>query len=211
MPLINITEVNENIHLAVWKIVEDLDSLEKKVRLSAGDKIIYKEIHHAGKALEFLAGRMLCFQAFHDLQKTYQPIYRNVFGKPEMPDSNYSLSLSHTADYVVVIIGNGIDVGIDIEKPHEKMRKVAPRILTQEEMMFCNDQLLHFSKMWSAKEVLYKLYMKREIDFREHLFLKPVDENWSEMKGEIIKDGYRKECLLKFINLQEYFICFNTN
>lgn len=210
MPLINIIEVNENIHLAIWKITEDIEFLERKVQFSSEDQIIYHEIHHPAKALEFLVGRMLCFQAFHDLGLPYRPVYRNEFGKPVIPDSEYNISLSHTADYVVVIIAYGIDVGIDIEKPHEKMRKVAPRIVNPQELILCDDRLIHFSKMWSAKEVLYKLYMKREIDFRQHLFLKPLDEEWNKMQGIIKKDDYRKECILNFIKLQEYFICFNT-
>lgn len=211
MPLVNIQQVNENIHLAVWKITEDLADLKNQVLLSAEDSAIYQEIKHKGKALEFLAGRNLCREAFLNLNIEYFPIIRNVFGKPEMPNSPFHLSLSHTDRFVVLIIGNTVEVGIDIEKPQKKMRKIAPRILNTSEIAYCNDDLIHFSKMWSAKEVLYKLYMKREIDFRENLFLKPLDITWNTMEGEIKKGDYKKVSTLEFINLQEYFICFNTN
>ncbi|PTB95156.1 hypothetical protein C9994_11520 [Marivirga lumbricoides] len=141
----------------------------------------------------------------------YTPIIRNIYGKPEMPNSPFRLSLSHTDRYVVLVIGEAIEVGIDIEKPQDKMRKIAPRILNSSELQACNDDLSRFSKMWSAKEVLYKLYMKREIDFKDNLFLKPSDITWNTMEGEIKKDGFAKTSTLKFIKLQEYFICFNTN
>lgn len=211
MPLVNIQQVNENIHLAVWKITEDLADLKNQILLSAEDSAIYQEIKHKGKALEFLAGRMLCREAFLRLEREYFPIHRNVFGKPEMPNSPFHLSLSHTDQFVVLIIGNAIEVGIDIEKPQEKMRTIAPRILNTNELRDCSEDLIRFSKMWSAKEVLYKLYMKREIDFRDNLFLKPLDITWKAMEGEIKKGDYKKISKLEFINLQEYFICFNTN
>lgn len=211
MPLINLQAVNGNIYLAVWKVSEDIAELSNKIKLSTTDKVIYGEINHKGKALEFLAGRNLCYEAFLELGLEYSPIFRNEYGKPEMPQSQYGISLSHTADYVVLAIGNGVDMGVDIEKPNDKMRKIAPRLFNSEELAYCNDELMHFSKLWSAKEVLYKIYMKREIDFKEHLFVKPINKKWTQMEGIILKNGYKKKVTLNFVKLEEYYICFNVD
>jgi 4'-phosphopantetheinyl transferase EntD len=211
MPLIKLQAVNENIHLAVWKITEDIAELHEKIKLSEKDKLVYSKIKHRGKALEFLAGRKLCVEAFQHLGFQYLPIFRNEYGKPELPHSKYYISLSHTADFVVLAIGKAIEMGVDIEKPNEKMRKIASRLFNNAELAFCNEELSHFSKVWSAKEVLYKIYMKREIDFKEHLFVRPIDKEWTQMQGEIIKDTYQKNVILNFIKLDEYYICFNID
>ncbi len=211
MPLINLHAINENIHLAVWKISEDIAELRNKVVLSEKDEIIYSEMKHKGKALEFLAGRLLCYEAFQQLGFEYSFIFRNEYGKPEMPYSTYSISLSHTADFVVLAIGNGIEMGVDIEKPNEKMRKIAPRLFNMNELAYCNDELIHFSKFWSAKEVLYKIYMKREIDFKEHLFVKPMNKKWTQIQGVILKNTYKRNVTLNFIKVEEYYICFNID
>ena len=211
MPIINLHEVNGNIHLAVWKISEDIAELRNSVTLSEKDEVILSEIKHSGKAVEFLAGRMLCFEAFLKLGLKHEPIFRNTYGKPEMPDSTYGISLSHTADFVVLALGKGLDMGVDIEKPNEKMRRIGSRLFSQEELIHCNDELVHFSKVWSAKEVLYKIYMKREIDFKKHLFVSPIDKDWTQMLGVISKDSYKKNVTLNFIQLEGYYICFNID
>jgi 4'-phosphopantetheinyl transferase len=210
MALEYIKQINENIHLAVWKIEEDLEFYLKNVRLSGIDEQILIETTHPEKKLEFMAGRMLCKIVLHQLEITDEPIFRNEYGKPQIPDSEYDISLSHTENYIALTIGFKLDVGIDIEKPKAKMAKVAPRLYTPEEMEYCQNNLIYFSKMWSAKEVLYKLYMKRELDFREHLRVKPENKDWTLMSGIIQKDGFQQSYQLAFFELEEYFICLNV-
>ncbi|WMN10820.1 4'-phosphopantetheinyl transferase superfamily protein [Marivirga salinae] len=209
MALEYINQINENIHLAVWKIEEDLEFYLKNVQLSLIDEKILLETTHPEKKLEFMAGRMLCKTVLHELKISDQPIFRNEYGKPQIPDSEYDISLSHTENYIALTTGYKLDVGIDIEKPNAKMAKVAPRLYTEEEMAYCQDNLVYFSKVWSAKEVLYKLYMKRELDFRQHLSVKPANKEWTLMTGEIQKENFKQSYQLAFYVLEEYFICLN--
>jgi|3_EtaG_2_1085321.scaffolds.fasta_scaffold18667_3 4'-phosphopantetheinyl transferase EntD len=210
MALEYIKQINENIHLAVWKIEEDLEFYLKNVRLSLIDEKILLETTHPEKKLEFMAGRMLCKTVLQELKISDQPIFRNEYGKPQIPDSEYDISLSHTENYIALTIGYKLDVGIDIEKPKPKMAKVAPRLYTDQEMEYCQDNLVYFSKVWSAKEVLYKLFMKRELDFREHLSVKPENKDWTLMTGTIQKENFNQSYQLAFYELGEYFICLNV-
>ena len=209
MALEYIRQINDNIHLAVWKIEEDLEFYLKNVQLSLIDEKILLETTHPEKKLEFMAGRMLCKNVLHQLDISDLPIFRNEYGKPQIPNSEYDISLSHTENYIALSIGNKLDVGIDIEKPKAKMVKIAPRLYTPQEMEYCQDNLVYYSKMWSAKEVLYKLFMKKELDFREHLNCKPENKEWTLMRGTIKKDGFNKSYKLAFFELKEYFICLN--
>jgi len=156
-----------------------------------------------------MAGRMLCKTVLHKLQISDQLIYRNEYGKPQIPNSEYDISLSHTENYIALTIGHKLEVGIDIEKPKAKMARVAPRLYTKEEMDYCEDNLVNFSKVWSAKEVLYKLFMKKELNFKEHLHVKPENEDWTLMKGTIRKDDFQQSYQLAFYKLEDYFICLN--
>ncbi|WNB18802.1 4'-phosphopantetheinyl transferase family protein [Marivirga arenosa] len=211
MALEYIKQINDKVHLAVWKIEEDIDFYQRNIVLSPTDVNILAETTHPEKRLEFLAGRMLCKTVLHSLKITDQPIYRNEFGKPVIPDSEYNISLSHTENYIAAAVGFKIEVGIDIEKPKAKMAKIAPRLYTDEEMEYCNADLVKYSKMWSAKEVLYKLFMKRELNFKDHLKVKPLKKDWTLMSGSINKDDFFKEYELAFYKLEEYFICLNVN
>jgi 4'-phosphopantetheinyl transferase EntD len=158
-----------------------------------------------------MAGRLLCKTVLHQLEISDLPIFRNQYGKPEIPDSDYNISLSHTENYIALSIGYKLDVGIDIEKPKAKMAKVAPRLYTEEEMAYCQDELIYISKVWSAKEVLYKLFMKRELDFKENLNVKPENKDWTRMTGTIQKEEFKQSYQLAFYELGEYFICLNVN
>lgn len=211
MALKYITHINENIHLAVWKIEEDLLFFQNNVKLSAIDQQIFTETTHPEKKLEFMAGRMLCKTVLHQLEISDLPIYRNEYGKPEIPDSDYNISLSHTESYIALAIGHKIDVGVDIERPKAKMAKIAPRLYTAEEMEYCQNDLHRFAKMWSAKEVLYKLFMKREIDFREHLQVKPENQEWTLLTGTIKKGDFHNSYQLALYELDEYYICLNLD
>jgi phosphopantetheinyl transferase len=121
MALEYIKQINKNIHLAVWKIEEDLGFYLKNVELSAIDENILLETTHPDKKLEFMAGRMLCKTVLHQLKISDQPIFRNEYGKPQIPNSEYDISLSHTENYIALTIGYQLNVGIDIEKPKAKI------------------------------------------------------------------------------------------
>jgi len=211
MALEYIKQINGNIHLAVWKIEEDLEFYAQKVTLSSIDQEIVGSTTHPEKKLEFMAGRLLCKTVLKQLNISNQPIFRNKYGKPEIPDSEYNISLSHTENYIALAIGFKLNVGIDIEQPKAKMKKIAPRLYTEQEMKYCGDNLENFSKIWSAKEVLYKLFEKRELNFKDHLNVMPENEQWSLMTGTIKKDHFHQSFTLAFYELEKYFICLNIN
>jgi hypothetical protein len=52
--------------------------------------------------------------------------------------------------------------------------------------------------------------MKRELDFRENLKVKPAKKDWSLMTGTIQKENFKQSYQLVFYELGEYFICLNV-
>lgn len=211
MPLDFIELVEENIHFGVWKITEEESFLHKRALLSDNDEALLEEIHHPTKRLEFLAGRSLIQKLCDQLSIPYTGMFRNEFGKPELYNSNLQVSLSHTGEFVVAIIGDGVNVGIDIEKPQVKMQKIASRLYSQEELAICGDSLELISKIWSAKEVLFKIFMVGEIDFKKHLKIYDFNANYSSCKGVIYKNDFHQEYTLQFKSFNGYYICFNVN
>jgi len=210
MPLYKTVTINENIHLAIWEITENEEELLSSLNLSEMDKLLFDEITHHEKRLEFLAGRKLIKETFKSFQLPDSAVFRNKYGKPELADSDYEISLSHTAHYVTLLLGYKLNVGIDIEKPQAKMKKIAQRLFNEYELQLYGTDLKKLSKIWSAKEVLFKLYMKGGIDFKTNLFIKSDDELQTCI-GSIKKDGIETNYQLRFLNLDEYFICYNIN
>lgn len=89
-------------------------------------------------------------------------------------DSDISLSVSHSRNYACIAFSRRRPVGVDIEEPRDQLRRVAPRVLSDEEMSVysCSDSLL--LRAWTLKEALYKAALTPGLDFRADIRL-PLD------------------------------------
>jgi hypothetical protein len=63
---------------------------------------------------------------------------------------------------------------------------------------------------WAAKETLYKIYAKKNVDFREHLFIANFDysEKGGELIANIVLNDFEKEIKLKYMKVDEYILVY---
>ena len=73
-------------------------------------------------------------------------------------------------------------VGIDLEQPTPKLLKIASRIHGKPELQDAGDDLHKHCIYWCAKEVLVKVYGKKDLIFSENLKISPF---LMQKKGEI--------------------------
>lgn len=143
---------------------------------------------------EWLAVRVLLYTLLGEEREiTYRPD-----GKPYLTDVSASISISHTRGYVAVILGQpDREVGIDIEQYGERVRKVAPRFMRDDEVpsLFRNTNTWSLLLHWSAKETIFKCLNASEVDFRNHIRLFPfsVDE-----AGVFLAEEYRTPARRRF-------------
>jgi phosphopantetheinyl transferase len=108
----------------------------------------------------------------------------NEDGKPYLSDKSFKISISHSKNWIAVLVHPSLEVGIDIECPSPKIEKVHTRflsILEQQEVYKEKDP----SKLllaWSAKEALYKIIGKEAVDFAKQLRILPFE---IKKEGEI--------------------------
>jgi 4'-phosphopantetheinyl transferase len=143
-----------------------IDALEK--RASAHRKREFLGVRLALKAL---------------LGKELVVIY-NEDGKPFIADNSLHISISHSKNWIAVLVHPSLEIGIDIECPSPKIEKVYTRFLSkleQQEIYIGNDpRKLYLA--WSAKEALYKIIGKEAVDFAKQLRILPFN---LKNKGEI--------------------------
>lgn len=156
----------------VWKIDESEEELldllpHKREYASLVGK--YTSPH---RRLEWLAVRVLLFVMLGEEKEiAYLPS-----GKPYLKDGTYALSISHTRGFAAVALsGPETEVGIDIEQYGERVRKVARRFMCTDEeaAVFEGDDIWSLLLHWSAKETMFKCLNESEVDFREHLRIRP--------------------------------------
>ena len=162
---------NNGVSVLVWEIAESREELLSQLPDSITEDKVLLKIQVPHLQIEFLVGRLITSLICQRLHIDYQGITKDEHGKPHLTDVAWEMSLTHSAKYVVVAVHPSKEIGIDIEKPNKKLVRIMPRLFSEQENEMVADDLTKMSWFWSAKEALYKLYGKRGIDFREHLFL----------------------------------------
>lgn len=173
--------INDNTKLGIWKIEEPEDFFLAEVPQ-------HRAITHPHKRLQHLAGRYLLKFLFPDFP--YEEIVIADTRKPYLPYEQYHFSISHCGNYAAAIVSKKERVGIDIEIPSPKIKKISHKFLNIEEReqfnitsawlhnstdkpVPINDQRL--TVLWSAKEAVFKWWGWGSVDFSDHILLQPFD------------------------------------
>ncbi|MFT4734955.1 MAG: 4'-phosphopantetheinyl transferase [Algoriphagus sp.] len=190
-------------HLLVWEANESENEMLAILPSSVLTEIELEEIKRAPKKKEFLASRLAIKYLANHLNIPFSGIKKDQYGKPHLVDSFWQMSITHSKDFMAVIMHPNNLVGIDIEKPQEKMWKIMPRLYTEREISDIDQDLENMSIYWSAKEALYKLYGKRGTNFRENL---KIHKTPSGLLGEIIMPDYQKSHVINYTKLGKYIL-----
>ena len=152
----------------VWKVQSCSTTLLKRVQLSDIELLRFESLKTEKRKVEFLACRIALKSLFTD--KLILQHYSS--GKPFIKEAAH-LSISHSHNYIAIAFGE-TEIGIDIEKPQEKMLRLISRVLSERE----NEEFLktpsiqHACKLWSAKESVLKYIGDKNLNYRDDILLK---------------------------------------
>ena len=185
MPLINISKITTNKAFGIWKINESLNEinhLNKNENLNIDNRIIEK------KFKEKVAVRMVVKKICENLKLNYYGIKKNKAGKPFLIKNNAKISISHSYPFAVALINTKNLCGIDIEKIREKVLKINPKFLDEDERKLVGISRKKNTIFWCCKEALFKTSNKQNISFRDDINLKEKKKNIiGKIKGEKFK------------------------
>lgn len=137
---------------------------------------------------EFLGLRYALKKCFDNQE--YTVVY-NAEGKPHLENNAYHISFSHAAHWNAAAYSRK-KIGIDIEIPTEKLRKVSGKFLSEKEQEdFPKETDLEtLCLLWSCKEVLFKIIGNDAIDFAKQLRVYPFEKkSEGEIKAEHLVTG----------------------
>jgi enterobactin synthetase component D len=178
-----IEKIDSSSALAV-KIIEeqDQDNLEF---LSFREKLSFTNISHPKKRCEWATARLAIAEALKELQLPYPGFFKDEHGKSQSMSGQGFVSLSHTPGFAGAIFHRELPVGIDMDLIREKILKIGFRFLDKSELDFLENDPVHYTMAWSAKESIFKCQGKRGVSFRENILLEPFGVNDSVIKGKI--------------------------
>lgn len=167
--------INENFTLAVWHLTEDEGYfLPNKNNFSASPEKL-DEIHVAQRRIEWLCSRQLGWQIAKEMEGSCDGIWSDSYNKPHIKNSNLQISISHATPYVAVLISRNKSCGVDVGEKKEKLKRLAPKFLTQNELNQTSNNIDALAIAWGAKEAIYKLYGRKQLIFKENIFLHKLD------------------------------------
>jgi len=176
--------LNEYSILGVWKIEEDLKTMEEMVILGQEDRKKYKSFSSTSRKLEFLSVRALLAEL---LGKEASIVY-NKNNKPFLKDGSRFISISHSNKLTAILCSTNEKVGIDLEYMSSNIGAISFKFINRREKITRepDKRKYHLYLHWCAKEALYKICDKEGISFRRNITIEPFEVKESgEIKGKV--------------------------
>ena len=190
--MFTIEQINEQIYIGSL----DLRAFGEGAGISQKRKLETKGIH-------FLLKKLIPSKQIELKYNEYQ--------KPFIENSDLHISVSHSHDKLVVILNEKANTGIDIELIREKIINLKHKFLSDPELEFAGNDAELLTVYWAAKEVLYKVYGKKELDFRKHIFIEKINENENNFFGKIDLPNFKKRYLLQRKKIENYILVYILN
>lgn len=182
--------------------------LDKTCRYGILDISMFKDVPKReieAKATRFLLAKLLNNEP-HDLA------YFET-GKPYLKDRSEKISFSHSHDKVAVIIDETRETGIDIELIRDKVKLVAHKFINENER--ANSEMDRTEKLlvyWAAKETMYKIYGRKNLDFKSNLHVDPFeydDLNGGDIIGHLRIDHFVASYQLTYKRIENYILVYS--
>lgn len=199
-------ELENEAEIGVWKITETEEELKELSATPTDEMEEISFIRSESLRKQRLAVRALLNTMFDE--KVYLSHHDN--GKPYIENNPINISITHTANYVAVILHDDEDVGIDIESLDRDFSAVEKKALSEDEIDDLEDEKRNeqLAIYWCAKEAIFKMLSVYNLDFAEQIEIerfRPRGEG--ELEATFInKDGDEEEFDLEYMTFDRHVL-----
>jgi 4'-phosphopantetheinyl transferase EntD len=136
-------------------------------------------------------------------------IYYNGNHKPFIKNNTYYISISHSRDLTSILLSHEKRVGIDLEYMSHRIGNISDRFINKHERISEDEEQrkYHLYIHWCAKEALYKICDKQEINFKENLTIEAFQPVESGLLNGWVRNRSRNELFrMNYFNLGNYVV-----
>lgn len=200
--------------VGVWEIVETLENLKERFEDTEIEQI--NKYKSEVPKLQWLSCRILLKELLSEIDpetsKKNMEMKKSNTGKPYFKNIPYHFSIAHSGNRSAVVVHKSKAVGIDIEKIDPKIEKTAHKFIPQKDLINITsgdkNKLENMYVFWSAKEAIYKLYGKGNLDFLKNISL----EKFRYDSSGVIEAAIQKEDYIsikvKYEKLDGYMLAY---
>lgn len=207
MALLRIESPIADCQLAFWRIEEDSLSMRRKLHLTEEELALLFSFKSLQRQLEWLSVRRLVKEVLHAETR----IVYNEQRKPFLSGVNRNISISHSNKLTGVLISPAKRVGLDLEYMAHDIGRIAHKFLNQHEYITHrhDQQQLHMYIHWCAKEALYKICDKQDINFRLNLIIHPFEPQLSgTISGEVNTEEIQERFDISYFCENNYVVAY---
>lgn len=192
MPLTEIIK-NEDSIIGIWFLNENSAMLQQMLNFYGFYKIP-PHYTHQRRISEWYAVRLLLHEMLPE--KRFEIRY-DAYGKPFLAEPEGFVSISHSHGFVGVMYHKTNNCGFDMEMMDNRIEKISSKFLREDEVSFIgnDDHKVHQTfVVWSAKEVMYKIYGKKSLDFKANLRILPFNlQRQGCVQGQLMMENKTTE------------------
>ncbi|MDF1672484.1 MAG: 4'-phosphopantetheinyl transferase superfamily protein [Vicingaceae bacterium] len=204
MPVYRHKNVTKNIKLGIWYINETSEELTKIATEKGVSLKDLPEVKNKNRINQWIATRLLLKHFFLDTSIIY-----DEKGKPSL-NNGWNISISHSGDYVAIILNKKNHCGIDVEKISDKVERIKHKFLNETDLKSITTEE-GLTIYWGAKEALYKYYGKKEVLFIENLFIEDFSPAKNTFKGIIEMPHIKIQLNMAWEKIEDYILVYTTN
>lgn len=207
MPL-NLIITKDTFTIYLWKISETIEALLCQLKLSETTFERFNKRKSETHQRSFLAiQHLLLIAGYSDKNLKY-----NSNGAPFLTDGKF-ISISHSNQYASLVISE-VAIGIDIEKIQPRMLSLSEKFLGKEKdfLNFQSQNILKsLTKIWCAKEAVYKLYTAEKLSFKNQIFIEPENNIKTTAIAFINCQNASTRCNIFYVEIENFILACATN
>lgn len=191
--------------LAIWKITEDYNALLSRITLTREELDMLERFSHMPRKIEWLSVRVL----LNEMTSTALSIYYNENRKPFIKGNSYFISISHSRDLTSIMLSREKKVGIDLEYMSHRIGSISHRFINENDVVTDDEEQrkYHLYIHWCAKEALYKICDKQNINFRDNLTIEPFQPlEKGVLRGRVQNPARNEIFNMNYFSLGNYVV-----
>ena len=192
-------KLDNKAEIAVWHVTETEEELKNITSVPTDEMEEISLFRSESQRKQKLAVRALINEVFEE--KMYLNHHDN--GQPYLENCATNISITHTENYVAIIIHDEEEVGIDVESLDRDFSVVEQKALSEDEIDDLekdkrNEQLAIY---WCAKEALFKRMALNRVVYSEQIEVEKFNvRKEGELEATFIhKDGHEEEFELEYM------------
>lgn len=199
--------VYNDCELGIWEISEPLEELYSQIKFFPGEEERFHNYKSSTRQLEWLSVRRL----LREMRGEPTQIIYNEQRKPFLKNAEMNISISHSRNLTAIMLSKNKKIGLDLEFMSHNISRVAHKFINDDEYIVddVEKKKFHTYIHWCAKEALYKLCDKQDINFRKNLTIDPFEpDECGEIYGWVDNKFWHDKFLMRYFTIKDHVLVY---